>query len=138
MKCEYCHSEKQDGKWCGKCGAILPTTNERLSHPFFYNGYMTYVVRDFSRDIISVYFWLGDRLVEKIEVPERTLCEFIKDGEDYMPFFYELLKVALGENEVLSVKGINDRQSARYEIRKIELPLPDFEYFHSIWEKVAK
>jgi hypothetical protein len=138
MKCEYCHSENQKGDKCGKCGALLPTMNARTSYPFFYNGYMVYVSREFFRDVLAVYFWLGERLIEKVEIPQPTLDEFVKEGEDFMPFFYELLKVARGENEVLNIRALNDKPGVRYEIRRIEEQSDGLDYYKNIFERTKK
>ena len=119
MICEYCRSEGQTGDNCRKCGAKLQTAQNR-GEPFFYNGYMCYACRDFSEDTISVYFFLGERLAEVIKVPHVTLREFVPEGCEFMPFFYELLKVQIGAVEVYRVQEMNKPYPAMFEIRRIE------------------
>ena len=71
MKCEFCKTERQNGEYCDKCGAKLPErkTFDQYwkSEPFYYNGYIVYEIRDFSRDLYEVQFWLGMELIERIE-----------------------------------------------------------------------
>ncbi len=119
MICEYCRTSDQQGANCQKCGAELPHTVSK-SDPFFYNGYIVYVSNEYSSDLLSAYFYLGERLVEVIKIPRRTLREFVNEGEDYMQFFFELFKVSQGETEVLRVQEMNNIYPATFEIRRIE------------------
>ena len=119
MICEYCRSEGQTGENCQKCGANLPTAQNR-GERFFYNGYMCYVSHNCAEDAISVYFFLGERLAEVIKIPYITLREFVPEGCEFMPFFYELLKVQIGEVEVCRVQEMNKPYPAMFESRKIE------------------
>lgn len=124
MKCEYCGSTGQSGECCEKCGAPLPKHEDLLkkSEPFFYNGFICYVLRDYPCDTIEVQFWLGRDLIERIKIPQDLLRERFAEGVDYMTFFWDLFLVAQGEKEVLEIKERNDKHPAVFEIRRIPNP----------------
>lgn len=124
MRCEYCNQENTSNrKTCAHCGAELVERKPAdvwRSDPFFYNGYMVYLTRDIASDKVGCCFWLGAQLVERFEVPRITLDMLVPEGTDLMPFFWELLLVAQGEQEVLRIQEQNDKYPATFEIRRIE------------------
>lgn len=122
MKCEYCLSEKQSGEFCEKCGAPLSKQSGDLwkSEPFFYNGYICYTLRDLASGTYEVQFWLGRELLQRICVPIDFVRIRVPQGDDAMPFFWELFIVAQGEKEVIEFQEMNKKYPARFEVRRIE------------------
>lgn len=132
--CEYCGKTDNapDAKKCGGCGAKIEevkTTSYRQAYskwgPEFYRGYIVFFIcESFGiSDTITVQFWLGDRLVDTLTVAREVLEQF--RGEAYelydpLPFFYDLLKVSQGEQEVLRIEQQNHGRPALFEIRRIE------------------
>jgi hypothetical protein len=124
MICVYCGNPdlENTATKCSKCGGpveIKQKTEERLI-PFFYEGYMIWPARDYCYDQITMYFWLGDRLVDTITLSRMALEELVPVGNDPFQLFWELFKVSQGETEVLCIKELNSKYPATFEIRRIE------------------
>lgn len=136
MRCEYCHSDKQEGGNCSRCGAPLPEKNAEYpadpwkSEPFFYNGYICYSLRHYEIDAVEVQFWLGMELIERIEVTSDLVRKWTPEGYDYMSFFWDLFLLAHGDIEVLKYQEKNNKYPAMFEIRRIENP--EKECLHSL------
>lgn len=127
IKCAYCGKESEDHiqKECKGCGATLGKPEKEKfsrSDPFFYNGYIVYVIRDWLADTTECQFWLGRELIERICVTEPILRERVKEWEDSMPFFWDLFLLAHGEKEVLEWTEKNNKWPASFEIRRKENP----------------
>lgn len=125
MKCEYCGTDDQTGKVCNHCGAKLPEKQGDVTmraEPFFYNGYIVYMLRDYSTDTVECQFWLGMELIERFSMSREFLRETVLEGTDSMPFFWDLFLVARGEVEVLQWKEKNTIRPALFEVRRLENP----------------
>jgi hypothetical protein len=127
MKCEYCGNPelKADAKSCPKCGAPVDapvTKSVERGAPFYENGFMVWPERDWSRDILTLGFWAGDRLLERISIDRELLHQLVPEGVDPFHIFWELFKVAHGETEVLRLQEQNTRYPATFEVRRIENP----------------
>ena len=120
MKCDYCQSTEQTGERCGKCGAPLPKGDTKRLEPFFYRGYIVWDMLDYARDVYITQFWLGEKLIESIEIPRQIMREFVKEGESSLSFIYGLLEVAQGKEEVMRIEEMNSKYPASFEIRRIE------------------
>lgn len=127
MRCTYCStSNPADASCCVACGApsgsLIPArAPERIrSEPFFYNGYMVYLSKDYLENSIGCYFWLGEQLVEYFKITVEALSMLVPEGEDTTHFFWKLFLIAQGEEEVLRVQEQNQKQPAMFEIRRIE------------------
>jgi len=121
MKCEYCGNDKFVDGYCSGCGAKAPEkNNDWKSGPFFYNGYICYGIRHYVKDTFEAQFWLGMELIERIEVDRDVLENHVKQGEDYMFFFWDLFLLAHGEKDVLEWQEKNTKYPATFEVRRIE------------------
>ena len=130
-KCDYCGTLNENILNCSGCAAPLsdkstPEHTSERCEPFSYNGYIAWPERDLMRNIFTVHFYLGDLLVESISVSHEVLMQFVPEACEYMPFFYDLLKVAQGEEEVFRIKEQNVPRPKMFEIRCV--PSPQEEY----------
>jgi hypothetical protein len=100
------------------------------SGPFTYKGYVCFAMHESMAmyDLESIQFWLGDRLVDTINAPRTLLDKFVKEGEDTLPFFYNLLKVSQGEEEVMHIEAMNKDRHAMFEIRRLPSEAEEFAY----------
>lgn len=121
MKCEYCNTEGQTGRNCEKCGAELPQRSNSIEcAPFFYNGYLVVYIRHPMRDALEVQFWLGKELQKRFEVTGRWIEENTAEAEDLTLRFWDMFRLAKGEEEVLYWKAKNEKPYSRFEIRCID------------------
>jgi hypothetical protein len=134
MICEYCgHKNEKGVTVCKTCNAPLKAKEEPTTQkyrPFLYNGYMLWPEVDWASEKVTMHFWLGDRLVESISLTRLALQMLVPEGTSDTHIFWELFKVAQGEEEVLRVQELNKRYPATFEIRRVEHP--DKEYWSSI------
>ena len=123
-ECGYCFKKIDEAlKYCEYCGAPQdkPKEKEWRGEPFFHDGYMVWRAEEMMSDILKYYFYLGERLVEVIEVTRGFLYQIEFDEcEDIFPFVWELFKIAQGHDEVLKVKEANNISPAIFEIRRID------------------
>lgn len=120
MDCKYCGTSQDKSAKCIRCGAPAAEEHkERKSEPFFYNGYIVYILEDFSRDLISCQFWLGMTLIETIPMSRDVMREFCPQGCDYMDIFWKLFEVAQGKEECANIAGMNRGVPAKFEVRLI-------------------
>lgn len=125
MKCEYCGTHNDGKERCAGCGAPLShevneTKSVVRSGPDFFNGYIVYWLNNPWEDMLEVQFWLGHDLIERFQVSRTVLRELVPEGQDALPFFWDLLLVAQGEKEVLRIKEKNSKLPATFEIRRVE------------------
>lgn len=125
-KCDYClQDNSEDRKTCKFCGAEIVDKKSAdiwRSAPFLYNGYVVYLTQNYCANTLSCSFWLGDKLVETFEISIEALRQLVPEGEDTVHFFWKLLEVAQGTEEVLRIKEQNSKYPAMFEIRRIENP----------------
>lgn len=112
--CEYCGAPFGDG-------SLREDYRIRRGEPMFYNGYMLWpeYVSYFESDVKRLYFWLGDRLVETIELPVETIRSLVKEGESNLPLFWDLFCLTQEPGEVLRIQEQNTIRPATFEIRAI-------------------
>jgi hypothetical protein len=127
--CEYCGTEDQNGKHCKMCGAKLPDMPQELlqrSDPFYYNGYVCYVIKPIVMDVTEVQFWLGMNLIERISISNAFLEAHYLPYQDPMSMFWDLFLVAKGEKDVLIWQKKNEKYPATFEVRRKENPELEF------------
>ena len=93
IECSYCGSiwrETKKGN-CVSCGAPNKIQKIERYDPIFYDGYIIYAIRDYSRRAFEFVFYKGITLMGDIFVSDRELME-IPPTTDYMPIVMEKLK----------------------------------------------
>ena len=91
MICSYCGREwKQENGRCAYCGAQNKLAKLNKYDPFFYDGYIVYCVRDYSRDLFSWIYYKGITLVGRVDMDSRELAQY-PPAEDIMPRVMERL-----------------------------------------------
>ena len=100
----------------------------------FYNGYMLWPEREwgFQNDIKRIYFWLGDRLVETIELNMEIIRQFVKEGESCLPLFWDLFCLTQDQEEVMRIRDQNVASPALFEIKAVRPPQYSFEQIAEI------
>ena len=131
MRCDYCHAEQAERSNCINCGAPLSKRETEVSpieksEPFFYNGFICYVIRDRSNDTVEVQFWLGLQLVERFKFTRSFLEGLVPFGCDPMPFIWDLFLLAQKETNVLEYQDRNSKPPAEFVIIRRESYRPDF------------
>lgn len=124
MKCEYCGTDEKSGEKCSKCGAKLPvkinSEASAKSEPFFYNGYIIYLLRDCASDALEAQFWLGLELIQRISVSREVIRLHVPEGEDIMPFFWDLFCLADNKIDVIEYQEKNTKYPAKFLITRHE------------------
>lgn len=122
--CPYCQAGNgAEAPTCHACGAPLgnsdaPVMREK-SEPFAYNGYIVWPLNDYARRAIEFYFYLGTELQGIVDVPLERLEQVVPEGENFMPFVWDLFLLGRGELETL----VYEAEPFRYTITCTERPV---------------
>jgi hypothetical protein len=125
VKCEFCGEGQDQKERCGFCGAPLPEKNGQEAwvrvEPFYLYGYFVWPEINYAKMSTRFFFYLGDRLVDTMEISRRSIEELVSPGESIDTLLISLLKVSQGEEEVLRIQSRNAERNTLFEIRKIEM-----------------
>jgi predicted amidophosphoribosyltransferase len=84
-ECSYCGRawEEHDGA-CAHCGAPVKLNGIAKYDPYFYEGYIVYSIRDWSRRTFQFIFYQGATLKGNIHISDYEIMN-LPPTEDYMP-----------------------------------------------------
>ncbi len=127
--CLYCGQESVVGAACPHCGASGSTVQPAAvqaerGEPFAYNGLIVWPLRDLVRDVVSYQFFLGDRLLETIEVSREVLHELAEQdpGADCMPLIWQMFEIAHGDRDMAILEDNRRRSPALIAMTSLEYP----------------
>ena len=121
--CAFC-GQPFEGITCASCGSVKKEDAPKEQHwqqPFLHKGYIIWAVTEdpWCYDVITYHFFLGETLVETIQITRDLMREFVPEGEPFLPFLWKLLEVAQGKKEVGRVEVMNRREPAMFEFRRV-------------------
>jgi hypothetical protein len=96
MKCNYCGIDNEPtAKKCKGCGSKMEDSVPKMyrSEPFYFNGYIVYVLRDFLRLQIDFQFWKGVTIIGRVEYGEDEYHRlYPADGVDHMDDIFKVFR----------------------------------------------
>jgi hypothetical protein len=83
MKCSFCGKEDRSKRIfpegdCTQCGAPLELSVPRWTKtdPFYYKGFVVWVMRNHMIGSIEFQFWKGMNLIDRYEISEEEISGF--------------------------------------------------------------
>jgi len=128
MVCEWCGQPiAADAIKCVKCGGTNEKTKPKTEkwEPYFFRGFMIWPEKDFSRDMFTFHIWLGERRIGQFSVTRQMVDAWHQtygDLSDSSDLIEKMLKLTIGEEEVVRWNGINADRNFMFEIRRTETP----------------
>jgi hypothetical protein len=116
---EYGQTEQPKAERCAKCGAPVYENNIIKEFPFYYGGFMIWPELDLARDLFIFHIWQGDRRIHVIELSRQILRDTVPAGYSYASYILDLIKLAIGEKEVLEIQTMNDCIPVKFEIKMV-------------------
>jgi len=135
MRCEYCGSENVEGAdKCAGCGSELVATQGDTTKgaPFLYRGYMVWpeFSAAFMHDVLKYHFWLGERLVQTIEVNRDVFRQIVPEWEDGTGFLWDLFMLTQNPDQVKIIEEQNKPMPGHFRITYVANE--ELEYFGSL------
>lgn len=122
--CEWCGGTNVQGKRCGSCGGPVAQPKAETSvwraEPFAYNGYIVYMLQDYTADTREVQFWLGREMIERFRITRAMVEAFQLDRGNAMEFVWQLFLLARGEHEVVYYKTLNEKPETMLCVHRME------------------
>ena len=91
MKCDHCGQEIPfQEKYCVHCGAPIPKYFK--SEPFFYEGYIVWIIMNDIHDARQYIFYAGITFIAEVLLSDNEFYKNIREEESPMPYVFEKLK----------------------------------------------
>lgn len=141
MECEYCRQPvEKDILNCTNCGAgvvattdvggLMPLPKDEIvwAQPRAYKGYVVWGYSDYFTEIAVYQFWLGDKIIETIELSREMIKQFVPEHQDSIAFAWELFELTQGEEEVLRIAQQNykGKHPATFDIKYVPTPREEY------------
>lgn len=118
--CRYCQT-KNDKKQvsCTACGAEFSSESEETTWIEYYMGYVIHIIKSVHTgdETLTFVFYLGDKVVERFSIEREVIRKFVPPYVSWMPFIFDLFKLAQGEEEVLRITEQNKMAPAVFDVR---------------------
>jgi hypothetical protein len=100
MVCIYCLLEECE---CGAKEYKKKTREDERFGPIFYNGFIVWSVREYYARRVKFVFYKGNSLVDVVVVTDEMLTLAVPEGQDSMPFIFEIFEAQQGEQETIEI-----------------------------------